>query len=894
MRVAQKSMTEQKVKAYVKLAQKSEKLWNGLIVFLGALFLLGAVPFYPIVLVPILALVCGIAAIKHPPLAVLLGVLLAFPAVLYQSPIFGLFFLIILVIVLIEMVERWKVIATLQILIMAPFSFGELPFFGWITILGMAIAALHFGSKKSILISIPAVLIILILSSLWFVQNSAYLPVNPDLYYPVQSDLLFSKKSVSFGNMAIQMSRSVSAFLNFGNLSKIPDAMGFLVRNIIIILIRDSGLIQLIAWIISLFSISFLSGKIKGRFSQFLASLSLLIIPVFYYGISLLFGTEFNNELLIAIGISILFLGVTEQLGLHISREVELDRKEKMKAYGKFGMKDIGLSGEEKSLGDVGGYGDVKQELKDAIIMPLEQKEIAYTYGIKPPGGILLFGPPGTGKTMLMRALAKELKYNFIEVRCSQILSQWYGESEKNLVEVFQNARKSAPTVLFFDEIDSLGKKRSRDSIDEVGPRVLSTLLQEMDGGSKSKSNVIVIGSTNVPHELDPALLRPGRFDKIIYMHLPDLKARKSIFEVSSRDLPIAEDVDFSLLARKTDRFSGADIKNIVVETKGFAAKEASKQGKVIPLKMSHFMKIIKSIKPSTSLAQLDEYERFRLDFERRSAKQEDAPKEDRITWNDVAGLDKVKTALLETIQLPLLHEDMMKEFKVKPSKGILLFGPPGTGKTLIVKAASSELKASFQTLSGAEMMRQGYTQAVSVIRETFNRARENSPSILFVDEIETFAPARSIRPSELVGQFLTEMDGLKELKGVVVIGATNKPEILDAAILRPGRFDKVFYIPPPDKKGRAAIFKIHLGEKFAPNIDLVKAAEATPGFTGADIASICQEAKMEALRAKLRGEKPKLTDQVLHKIIKQRRPSVTSKMLQEYKRFLEEYGERK
>jgi transitional endoplasmic reticulum ATPase len=256
--------------------------------------------------------------------------------------------------------------------------------------------------------------------------------------------------------------------------------------------------------------------------------------------------------------------------------------------------------------------------------------------------------------------------------------------------------------------------------------------------------------------------------------------------------------------------------------------------------------------------------------------------------------LDRVKEALLEAIQLPLLHEEEMKAYGVKPSKGILLFGPPGTGKTLIVRAASNELKASFQVLSGAEIMKKGYTQAVNVIKETFDRARENTPAIIFVDEIETFAPARGAGGSaEVIGQFLTEMDGIKSKGGVVVIGATNKPRMMDAAIMRPGRFDKIFYIPPPDEQGRAKIFKIHLG-KFAPNVNLEMLASMTPGFSGADIASICQSAKMEALKSKIAGKPRGVTTEMLLKIISTRRPSITQPLLDEYARFLEAYGERK
>jgi len=313
---------------------------------------------------------------------------------------------------------------------------------------------------------------------------------------------------------------------------------------------------------------------------------------------------------------------------------------------------------------------------------------------------------------------------------------------------------------------------------------------------------------------------------------------------------------------------------------------------------MAHFLAVLRQIKPSTGLAQLDDYERFRMDFERRvgaaAPKEEEAAKETAVRWEDVAGLDDVKKALLEAIELPLLHEAEMKEFKVRPSKGILLFGPPGTGKTLIARAAANELKASFQTLSAAELMKKGYTQAVGVVKETFERARENAPGIIFVDEIETFAPARGMGgSSEILGQFLSEMDGIKSQKGVVVLAATNKPTIMDPAIMRPGRFDRIFYIPPPDAKGRADMFRIHLG-KFAEGVDLDLLAGMTGGFSGADIAEVCQTAKMNSLRAKLEGKPQKLTTGMVADVIKKRRPSITPAMLGEYERFMEAYGERR
>lgn len=893
----QKTLAGQKVAAYMAELQSNAGVWASLLIFLGALFLISAFPFYPVFLVLILAAVCGAVSYKSPPIGLMVGVILAFPAIIYQAPVFGWVYLVLLAVVLFEAFENWKVIAVLEVLMLAPFSFGGLPFMGWITIAGMGLGALYFGSKKSIAISLPSVIIILLLSSIWLVQNTAYMPLKLSLYEPGQEELKIGKEAVGIGELAGALGDALGGFLSFENMQLIGGSMGWIVGNIGILLTGDSMVLQLIGWGAALYLVGYLPPRIKQR-PQLISSLALLIPVGVHFLISSIYGTPFMPEFVGGIVFAIVILGAFEQAGISISRESEITRGEKMKAYGKFGMSDVSLSASERGLDDVGGYEDVKDELRNAIMLPLEKKGIAHAYGIKPPAGILLFGPPGTGKTMLMRALAKELKYNFIEVKCSQILSQWYGESEKNVAEVFDNARKNAPTVLFFDEIDGVAKKREGATLDRVGPRVLSELLQQIDGATKTKDTVMVVGATNLPNELDPAILRPGRLDKIIYMHLPGPKARKAILEVHSRGLPFTEDVDFEKVIKKTERFSGADLKNVVVEAKRLAAREAATAGKVVPISTEHFLRTLEGVKPSTALSQMEMYERFRLDFERRTGgleeRKEEKKKKELIRWTDVAGLEDVKRALLEAIEMPLLHEEEMKKFKVSPSKGLLLFGPPGTGKTLIVRAAANELQASFQALSAAEVMKKGYTQAVTVIKETFNRARENSPSIIFVDEIETFAPGRGMGGgAEIIGQFLTEMDGMRSQKGVVVIGATNKPQLMDAAIMRPGRFDKIFYIPPPDEKGRVEIFKIHLG-KFAEGVDLAGLAQLTPGFSGADIASICQSAKMEALRTKLAGAPVPVTTEMLVKITKTRRPSITVQLLQEYKKFLQAYGERR
>jgi transitional endoplasmic reticulum ATPase len=895
----QKSMAAQKVGAYVSMAQKNEGLQSAFVVFIATLLLLSAIPFYPIYIDVVLAAIAGAIAYKMPSVGVIVGTLFGLPAVMYQSAVFAWAYFLYIVAIQLTVFDDWQLVAALEIFILAPFAFGRLPFAGWISMVGMGIGALHFGSKKSLTISLVSVAMILLLSSVWLVDNTAYMPLNMKNYQPGKAELQFTRGTADVMDLGNQMGSAIGNFLDFANISRVWESAGWIAGNAVLLITNDSLILQVFAWGIALFLVGILPTVFKTK-SQLIASLAMLVLIPAYYLIGMLYGTGFRFEFVGGIILTIATLGGLEHFGISVSREAEINRKDKMKSYGKFGMTDMSAGGMEKGMDDVGGYEDVKQELRDAIMMPLQKKEIAFAYGLTAPKGILLFGPPGTGKTMLMRALAKELGYNFIEIRCSQILSQWYGESEKNVAEIFSNARKNAPTVLFFDELDSIGKKRSSmgEGLDTVGPRVLTTLLQEMDGASKVEKTVIVIGATNLPNELDPAILRPGRLDKIIYMHLPDPDARKAIFKVAMRKMQVAPDVDLDALVRKTERFSGADLRNVVEEAKKITAREAITKNMIIPTTMAHFQRVIDGVKPSTGLAQLDTFEQFRMDFERRTGaekpKEDASAKEASVKWSDVVGLDLVKRSLLEAIELPLLHEKEMKEFKVKPSKGLLLFGPPGTGKTLIVKAAANELHASFQTLSAAELMKKGYTQAVGVIKETFNRARENPPGIIFVDEIETFAPARGMGgSSEILGQFLTEMDGIKGQGGVVIIGATNKPFLMDPAIMRPGRFDKIFYVPPPDTKGRSDMFTLYLGS-FAAGVDVNMLAAMTAGFSGADIASLIQSAKMDALRSKLAGNPMAITTQSLMEVIKSRRASITPDLLEEYRKFIEAYGERK
>lgn len=894
--LAIKDMDKMRLRALVASAQKDSQLWGSVLVFFGALFALLTFPFFPIYFVPIISLGAAALSYKIGYAGLLLSMVITLPAIAYQSPHLAWLYLMPLALTLFEMYENWQIIAFLQVVIFMPFAPFPFSLLSGFIFLILALGALVEGSKKSTALALPAVFIILLLCTLWLAENGSFLPLSSlgENYAPALEEL--SRDSLppaEFTDMLFSAGNALASMFNAQIVADFGDKiLPKVQQNILTLFLRDSAFLQLLSWGIALFLIGYLPAHFEHKYKQTVSCAALALVPLSNLLISFVYvAAPFDPFVLLYLALSLGIIYLMEEHHLSFTREHSITRDQKSK---EMGLADLSASAGAESMAEIGGYADVKAELSESIVAPLKQKEIAYAYGIKPPTGILLFGPPGTGKTLLMRALSKELKIPFYYVKGSNLLSEWYGQSERNVSDIFKKARKQAPCVLFFDEIDSIGKKRDSYANDDVGPRILSVFLEELDG-FKTQKNVIVIGATNAPATLDPALMRPGRFDKIIYMHLPDAPARAQIFKVHMSHIPQAENIDFEKLGRTTERYSGADIKNICTEATRMAAREAMQSKKVEPVRMEHLLGALKAIRPSTSIDALEDYEKFRLDFERRSGKVEQKAEESKevVRWADVAGLENVKKTLLEAIELPLMHEDLIKKFKIKPSKGLLLFGPPGCGKTLIVRAATNELKATFLSLSGAELTKKGYGASVNVLKETFNRAREQVPSLIFIDEIEALAPSREYSSSGVLTQLLQELDGVKELKNVMLVGATNKPSMIDSALLRPGRFDKILYIPPPDLPAREQIFTQNLGAEGA-GVDCEKLAAATEGFSGADISSICQEAKMALVRAKIKGKEARLTNSYMLSLISSRRPSITRKDLEEYDEFMAEYGERR
>src|SRR5881409_1740139 len=498
------------------------------------------------------------------------------------------------------------------------------------------------------------------------------------------------------------------------------------------------------------------------------------------------------------------------------------------------------------SYEDIGGLRPVIQKIREMIELPLRHPELFERLGVEAPKGVLLHGPPGTGKTLLARAVASETNANFLSIGGPEIMSKYYGESEERLREVFKEAQENAPSIVFIDEIDSIAPKRE-EVTGEVEKRVTSQLLSLMDG-LQSRGKVVVIGATNRPNAIDPALRRPGRFDREIEIGVPDRDGRLEVLEIHTRGMPLAEDVDLKKLADVTHGFVGADLEALAKEAAIRALRrilpEINLEAQSIPgdilnkiiVKMSDFLDALKEVEPSAMREVLVEIPD--------------------VSWDQIGGLEDVKEELREAVEWPLKYPDLFAQLNASPPKGLLLYGPPGTGKTLLAKAVAHESESNFISVKGPELLNKFVGESEKAVREVFRKARQASPCIIFFDEIDSVAPTRgsslgdSHVTERVISQFLTEMDGLEELRNVVIIAATNRPDIIDSALLRPGRFDRLLFVPPPDLEARKQIFKIRTKKTpLDEDVELDDLARKTEGYTGADIASVCNTAMMSALR---------------------------------------------
>ena len=534
---------------------------------------------------------------------------------------------------------------------------------------------------------------------------------------------------------------------------------------------------------------------------------------------------------------------------------------------------------------DIGGLKNAIQKIREMVELPLRHPELFERLGIEPPKGVLLTGPPGTGKTLLAKAVANESDAHFILVGGPELVSKFVGESEKKLRDIFKEAEENAPSIIFMDELDAIAPKRS-EVTGEVERRMVSQLLTLMDG-LRGRGEVIVIGATNRPNALDPALRRPGRFDREIEIGIPDRNARKEILQIHTRNMPLADDVDLDELANITHGYTGADIALLV--------KEAA-------------LRSLRRVLPNIDLEQdyipsevLDNLVVTRDDFFdaikeiRPSALREVFLERPNVGWDDIGDLEHAKKVLREAVELPIKNPEAFERMGIRPIKGVLLVGPPGCGKTLLARAVAHETEANFISIKGPEVLSKWVGESERAVREIFRKARAASPCIVFIDEIDAIAPVRgsgldSHVTERVVDTLLTEMDGLVNIKDIVVIGATNRPDILDPALLRPGRFDKIIEITIPDRKARLEILKVHTKRMpLAKDVDLEKLADMTEGFSGADLENLCREAGMEAIRENIKAKHVSMKH--FKKALNTVRPSTDKSYKERVKKFKESTG---
>ncbi|BCS90610.1 MAG: hypothetical protein ARM1_0067 [Candidatus Micrarchaeota archaeon] len=853
-----------------------------------------ALPFYPYVLIPFIVLALAALSLLSPFISLFALLIAILPAVAYQVPgLLWLYIILMSISLFFGYMHYRTMIVSLGLIGLAFSQLGYILFIPF-----LMISYLNLGLKRSIYLSIITIVSIAIIQYASSIKNSAYLLFNSNNATVNETYYQFNKPDLGifrFGSEIIIAEKNTYATSNIvDNIFSIAfDAIyknALYIGEYLLVFIIIAAIVDYIA-------------SYRGKFVSTKASLAFLIFPVTYI-VTYANTTSLDSINLLEIGsiasflVGFISVYVLENFGFNVSHILDIKKQDARLKFG-ISYEELAKGQIKEKFDDIADYTEVKKELYDSVIGPIEQRDISRAYNVEPTKGILLYGPPGTGKTLLMRALANEIRAAFYYIKASDIISQYAGVGEKTIDMIFSIAKRNAPCIIFIDEIDAIARSRD-DPASANTYSLLTQLLTEMDGFEANKG-IIVVGATNVPQVLDKAILRPGRFSKIIYVPPPDIEARKAIFSYYLSKLPVAPDINIDELAAKSERYTAADIKELCESVAQQKAQQASREHKILTITQSDLLEAMKNIKPSVTLSMLEAYESFRLELERTLYKKQPVEQNTGPTLDDVVGLEDAKKAIKNAIEVPLLYQSLVAKYDVKQATGILLFGPPGNGKSMLIKAIANESKGNINVIeiTGSTLLSNGTEAALSILREIFYKAIENKPSIIVIDEIDTLTPSRdevTQDQAKVVGELLRLIDKINSTTGVVIVGITNRPEKLDPAMLRPGRFDKLIYVRPPNANERAELFKRYLSKtSLDPNIDYDYLARITSGYTGSDIANICREVKENALQEAIRsgGKDVIITQADIEAVIRKIKPSAPQDIISKYLEFLARYGQR-
>ncbi|UCE39195.1 MAG: AAA family ATPase [Thermoplasmata archaeon] len=823
-----------------------------------AFFMLGVfgavfIPFYPWWVILIISLFVAVVAYKFPYSALLLLSLFITGSAAYQSPEFGLVFLVFSLVVMLCSFYDWK-FGYLVFLMIFLSKFG-VPF------IVPVFTIMVFSTFLAIAVSMCAgvFLILLVSASNYHVMGLMAGADHPTAF------MIFSKPVVS----------------NFtpGTLASVMWDVGLAESDIIGSVLAEGFATSMLpffvlaAWCFGIFLLSYLIDSKKRlsftKLTEWLAypftswkfrevtMFSICTIVLSSFAAIYWFGYLNSTEMLVMMGTTLIFIGAG--CAIYTTVVTSFVVREMFREYftSKVGASTVGARVSEMAdLGkttfdQVGGLEDVKMDIKESVLVPLLRPDIAEQFGVEPAKGILLFGAPGCGKTLTMKALATELNVEMFTVKCGDLMSKWYGESETRMMTLFKTAKERKPAIIFFDEIDAVAKRRDLYSADDVTPRLLSIMLSELDGMDKA-TGIIIVGSTNKPELIDPALLRPGRFDKIIYVPPPDYKERIDILKVHLAGKPLAENINLNTLSKRTEGFSGADMANLVKEGATNAMRRSMKTKQLTTITHKDFLDILPRIKPSISLTMKEEYERIKMRYERKVHDVVRGEKKAIVTLDKVAGLTDIKKQLRESVVMPLTKRKLVEKFKLKTGRAILLHSPPGCGKSYLMKAISNQYSIPLSEITGSELLNAINAEGTLAIKGLWSSLRDMAPAILLISDLEAIASQQNLETDEgkkALSIFMSMLDNIQPNDIIVVVGASENPDALDPSLFKRGRFDKKIFVPPPDISVRKKIFEMNL--KDVPKIgkiDFETLAKATEGFSGEDVFAVVEEAKLLAL----------------------------------------------